>query len=187
MDQRDEAERIIREHLLWSVGAGLVPVPLVDLAAVTGIQLDMLKQLCRLYGVDYSISSGKAWVSALTGSLLARFGANALKLIPGIGTLLGGASMAVMAGASTYAIGNVAVKHFEAGGSFADFDPERARADYETAFEEGKTYAGDLARNRRKTRDAFEKLEKLGALKEKGIITEAEFEAKKKQLLETIA
>ncbi|RMD97626.1 MAG: DUF697 domain-containing protein [Deltaproteobacteria bacterium] len=186
MNQRDEAERIIREHLIWSVGAGLVPIPLVDLAAVTGIQLDMLKQLCRVYGVDYSISSGKAWISALTGSMLARFGANALKLIPGLGSLIGGVSMAVMSGASTYALGTVAVKHFEGGGSFADFDPDAARTEYETAFEEGKSYAGDLAKDRRKTRDAFEKLERLGALKEKGIITEEEFEAKKKQLLDTI-
>jgi len=37
--------------------------------------------------------------------VVARVGANVLKLIPGIGSVLGGAAMSAMSGASTYAIG----------------------------------------------------------------------------------
>ena len=37
------AENIIRNHVIWACAAGMVPVPFVDLAAVTAIQLDMLK------------------------------------------------------------------------------------------------------------------------------------------------
>jgi len=58
-NKREEADKIIKSHVLWAVGAGLVPLPLFDVAAVTAIQMDMLKQLAALYQVDYSTSTGK--------------------------------------------------------------------------------------------------------------------------------
>ena len=117
MEPRKRTEKIIKEHVLWSLGAGLVPLPLIDVAAVTVVQLDMIKQICRSYGKNYSDSEGKVLLSALTGGTLARLGASALKALPGIGTLLGGVSMSIMAGASTYAVGRVAIMHFETGGT----------------------------------------------------------------------
>lgn len=91
--QKVKAEAIIRSHVLWSMGGGLIPIPLVDFAAVTAIQLEMLQQLARLYEVDYSQSTGKAFVSALTGTTIARLGASFVKAIPGIGTWIGGSSI----------------------------------------------------------------------------------------------
>src|SRR4051812_47831293 len=35
------AQKIVRDHVLWSIGAGLVPIPLMDVAAVTAIQNEM--------------------------------------------------------------------------------------------------------------------------------------------------
>lgn len=150
MGTRDErARKVVVEHVFWSVGGGLLPIPLLDIAAVTAIQLDMLKQLCALYGVTYALSSGKAFVSALAGSLLARMGANAVKLIPGIGTLLGGVSMSILSGASTYAVGMVAIKHFEAGGTLGDLDPKSAKRDYDAEFEKGRDFASRAAKEKR--------------------------------------
>ena len=85
-----------------------MPIPLFDIASVTAVQMDMLKQLADEYDADYSSSSGKAFVSALTGSTLARFAASAIKIFPGVGTVAGGISMSVMSAASTYALGQVA-------------------------------------------------------------------------------
>lgn len=34
MSQRTQAEAIIRSHVLWAMGGGLIPIPLVDFAAV---------------------------------------------------------------------------------------------------------------------------------------------------------
>src|SRR3954471_16759065 len=116
MVDRQKAEKSISQHITLAIGTGLVPVPLLAGAAVSAIQLDMLKQLSTLYGVRYTESEGKAWLSALSGSILAKFAANAIKLIPGIGSILGGISMAALSGASTYALGQVAVAHFEAEG-----------------------------------------------------------------------
>ena len=59
-------------------------------------------------------------------SIAAKIAANAIKLIPGIGSVIGGISMSVLSGGSTYALGQVAVGHFEGNGTFAnlDLDPE---------------------------------------------------------------
>ncbi|MBE9076100.1 DUF697 domain-containing protein [Romeria aff. gracilis LEGE 07310] len=184
MSQRTEAESIIQSHVLWSVGGGLIPIPLVDFAAVTAIQLEMLQQLAHLYGVEYSRSTGKAFVSALTGTTLARLGASFIKTIPGVGTLLGGASMALTSGASTYAVGQVAISHFSNSGTLNNFVEEQLRTAYDSAFERGKTYVSDLENE--KGDDAakvYQALEQLGKLKDQGILTEEEFQAKKKELL----
>ncbi len=165
------------------MGAGLIPIPLFDIAAVTAIQMDMLKQLAELHGVDYSSSMGKGFVSALTGSTLARMGASAIKLIPGIGTFIGGVSMSVMSGASTYAVGQVASTYFATNGDLSKIDLDWAKQTYKDAFDKGKEFVSGLDQEKGKARDVYESLERLGQLKEKGIITEQEFEEQKQKLL----
>jgi len=182
MADESRAQQIVNEHVLWAVGAGLLPIPLVDIAAVTAIQLDMLKQLSTHYGMPYSESEGKAWVSALAGSLAARIGANAVKLIPGIGTLLGGVAMSVMSGASTYSIGQVAISQFRAGKGFSSMDLSAAKRAYEEHFEKGKEVATSFSK-KKDAGEAFEKLEKLAKLRDQGVITQLDFEAHKERLL----
>ncbi len=185
-----EADKIIKNHMVWAMGAGLIPVPLVDLFAVSGIQLDMIRQLARLYEIDFSQTQGKAYITALTGSGLARMGARAVKFIPGVGSVLGGITMAALSGASSYALGEVFKKHFETGGTFLDFDPERLKKFYDEKFEKGKEVAKDVQMESEKAKansDAgslVDKLKELADLKEKGLITEDEFSALKKKLIE---
>jgi uncharacterized protein (DUF697 family) len=183
VSDKSKADRIIKRHVLWSVGAGLMPLPIVDVIAVSAIQLDMLRQLASEYGVSFSESEGKAWVSALAGNLVARIGANALKLIPGIGSVLGGITASIVSGASTYAVGQVAKNHFEAGGTFANMDMNAARRAYEQEFEQGKQVAKDLSSEKK---DSLDKLERLGQLRDKGVLTAEEFEEQKKKLLASL-
>ncbi|NJK39511.1 MAG: DUF697 domain-containing protein [Oscillatoriales cyanobacterium RM1_1_9] len=186
MSQRTEAESMIRSHVMWAMGGGLIPIPLVDFAAVTAIQLEMLQQLARLYGVEYSQSTGKTFVSALTGTTIASLGASFLKAIPGIGTIIGGASMSLTSGASTYAVGQVAINHFANSGTLSNFVEEKVKQAYDSAFERGKSYVSDLEDNQDQAKDIFATLEKLGQLKEQGVLTEAEFQAKKAELLKRL-
>lgn len=181
----EQTDEIIQNHTLWAMGAGAVPLPVLDVAAVTMVQLDMLKQLSRVYGVDYNESFGKNLISAIAGSTLARIGASLIKGIPGIGSILGGVSMVILSGASTYAMGRVFVNHFEGGGSLFDFDINLGKKVYEEEFEKGKEYAADLRKNDGGTSKAevFEKLEKLSQLKKSGAISEEEFKKKRDELL----
>lgn len=181
------ADDIIRTHVIWATGAGAVPVPLLDIAAVSGVQLDMLKQLSAHYGVAYTEQQGKAWLSVLSAGFIARLGANAIKLIPGIGSIIGGASMAVMSGASTYALGKVARDHFEQQGTFDNLDLNAAKARYEEAYEEGKKVAArekaEGAPAAGANEDVSQRLARLAALHEKGLLTADEFEAAKRSVL----
>ena len=186
---RQNADHIVNIHVAWSVGAGLVPIPLLDVAAVAVIQLDMLKQMCRIYNINYSESSGKAMLSTVTGSSLARAGASLVKAIPGLGTVLGGVSMPVLSGASTYAIGYAVIRHLESGGNFLDFDFGKIKEWYEEHLKKGKDVAIKIYKNQKKSSKASEavkELEELVKMRDQGIITEEEFQLKKKNLLDLL-
>ncbi|NNE27229.1 MAG: DUF697 domain-containing protein [Saprospiraceae bacterium] len=192
---------VIKNHMIWSMGAGFIPVPLVDFFAVGAIQLDMIRQLSKIYEVNFKETEGKAVISALTGSGLARIGARAVKFIPGVGSVLGGVTLAVLSGASTYALGEVFKKHFETGGTFLDFDPSRLKKYYDEKFEKGKQMAKEMEKTQKanhdvaetvnestveeknKDEDAISRLESLNQLKKDGAITQKEFDKLKKEIL----
>ena len=182
--KQDTADTLIRQHVMWACGAGLVPVPIADFVAVTAIQLDLIRQLSTLHGVTYEEGMGKVWVGALTGGALARIGASAIKAIPGIGSILGGVSMSIASGASTYGVGQVIHHHFTSGGTMSNLDVDKAKSRYESEFEKGKQVAKESSNDGAK--DVYAQLEKLGGLRDKGIITEKEFEAKKAELLKRL-
>lgn len=148
--QKDSlADNIIRNHTIWSMGAGLIPVLIADIFAVSALQLDMIRQLCKVYEVDYEETRGKAIVTSLTSSTIARLGARSIvKLIPGIGSLIGGVTVSIFAGASTYALGEVFKKHFESGGTILDFDPDRLKNVYKDKFEKGKERAKEWGKEK---------------------------------------
>ena len=205
-EQRTKADTIIRNHVIWSMGAGLIPVLVADIFAVSALQLDMIRQLCKNYEVDFQQTQGKAIVTSLTSSALARAGAGSIiKLVPGLGSVIGGATVSVFAGASTYALGEVFKKHFESGGTILDFDPDRLKKYYREKFEKGKTVAKDLAKEKVEPEPVIEeepleetadsksdidendivtKLKELDNLKSQGIISEEEFETMKQKLIE---
>ena len=140
----ERADSIIKNHMVWSMGAGLIPIPIADFFAVSAIQLDMIRQLAKIYDIDFSEQAGKASITALTSSGLARLGARAVKFIPGVGTILGGITMSALSGASSYALGEVFKKHFKTGGTFLDFEPSRVKKFYDEQFEKGKRVAKEI-------------------------------------------
>lgn len=144
-DRGKHADTIIRNHVIWSMGAGLIPILVADVFAVSALQLDMIRQMCKVYDVDFTETQGKALVTSLTSSTLARIGAGSvIKLIPGVGSVIGGATVSVFAGASTFALGEVFKKHFDSGGTILDFDPDRLRKLYKEKFEKGKKFAKEM-------------------------------------------
>lgn len=200
MSKKDEIDKIINNHVLYSMGLGIIPIPFVDIIAVTAMQLDMLSQIGKVHGKNFSEISGKSFIASTTGASIARIGASVIKSIPGIGSILGGVSMAIMSGASTYAIGQVADRFIKDGLDFEDIDMDLAKSIYEEEFEKGKQVAKDLKDKADAEKvadgasdpmtelgqsedDVYTKLEKLGDLRTKGIITEQEFQTMKAKLI----
>lgn len=202
-DLTKKANSIIKNHMVWSMGAGFIPLPIVDFFAVSVIQLDMIRQLSNVYEKEFEETQGKAVITALTGSSLARIGANAVKLIPGVGSLLGGVTLAVLSGASSYALGEVFKKHFESGGTFLDFDVTRLKDYYNEKFEKGKAMAEEIRQKKKdngdiefeiadaeeilvkKVKTPLEQLESIAKMKEQGILSDEEFEIMKKKIMES--
>lgn len=175
-DRNRHAETIIRNHVLWAMTAGAVAPPWVDVFAVSAAQLDMIRQMSRVYDIDFAETQGKAIVFTLTSSTAARAGATGLiKLVPIAGSIVGGGISAVVNGASTYALGEVFKQHFAHGGTFLDFDTERLRKLYNEKFEKGKKVAKewkDEALSRKKAdKEAADKVAPVPAEVEK-VVTE---------------
>lgn len=196
------AEDIIRNHVLLSLGAGFVPVPLLDLVAVSAVQLDMCRQLAKNYDIEFKEELGKSVISSIAGTAVARYGASLAKSIPGIGSILGGISMSALSGATTYAIGQVFKRHFGGGGDLFDFNLDRAKKIFEEELEKGKKVAHEIEKMRHsksgekmaeeestekaspsKGKEIFDQLERLAELRDKGVITDEEFQGKKDELL----
>lgn len=137
------AENIIKSHVIASMALGLVPIPLFDIAALSTTQLSLLKQLCEYYDVPFENFDIKSLLTSLVGGslpIMSVVGLSSLiKVIPGLGTIAGMASLSITAGSVTYAVGKVFTKHFEEGGTFEDFDIKQAKRLLKSEFEHGKS------------------------------------------------
>jgi uncharacterized protein (DUF697 family) len=128
-DDRDEAaSKVVDRFTLWSGAAGLIPVPLVDIIAVGGVQLEMLRRISEIYGVPFSENRGKSLIASLAGSVIPASTAaggvsSALKAVPGVGTVIAAFTMPVFSAGATYVIGKVFIQHFASGGTLLDFNP----------------------------------------------------------------
>ena len=148
------AESIVHRNVLWSLGAGLLPLPLLDIAAVTAVEVKMLKELSDLCGVGFRSEIAKKLIYSLLSGLGSvgiggAVGFSLSKLIPGIGTTFGLISIPLFAGAFTHALGRIFVMHFESGGTLLDFDPHGMRSHFKQEFEKAKVAVGRMQKEQK--------------------------------------
>src|SRR5262245_6672466 len=130
--ERDEAaSKLVDRFSLWSGAAGLIPIPFVDMAAVGGVQLQMLRRLSEIYGVPFTENRGKSILASVAGAVIPASTATTtavgvgslIKSLPGVGTAIGALTMPVFSAGATYVIGKVFIQHFASGGTLLDFNP----------------------------------------------------------------
>ena len=144
------ALRIVKRYMWWSAGAALVPFPVVDLIAISGVQLKMLAEISKVYDIPFEKSRVQAVVGSLIGYVLPHAFSvgllgGLLKTIPGVGVLVGAPSFALFAAAYAWALGRVFIQHFESGGTFLNFDPEAVKEHFRAQFEEGRKMAATMS------------------------------------------
>ena len=129
--RRAQAAKLVERFALWSGVAGLLPIPFADLAAVGGLQLQMLRRISQIYDVAFSENRGKALVASLAGSMLPASGAigaaSLMKGLPILGTTVSSLTMPALSMGATYAIGIAFIQHFSSGGTLLNFDPPNYR------------------------------------------------------------
>ena len=139
---------ILKTHVYLAAGMGLVPVPLVDLAGLTAIQLDMIYKLSKVYDVPFSKDRVKSIISSFAGSvapvMLTSSVASFLKIIPVVGAFAAPLAVGGTGAAFTYALGKVFIQHYETGGNILNFDPVKMQEYFKEQFDKGKEYVSKL-------------------------------------------
>ena len=110
--KKAEADKIISAAVVTSVGTTVaIPVPLVSETLLIPIQMAMLTAISTIFGV--TAPSPEFWRNLATGlatslagsTLVVRGIGHILKIIPGVGTLLGGAILGSSSALLTHSIG----------------------------------------------------------------------------------
>jgi uncharacterized protein (DUF697 family) len=125
--RHETAAKLVDRFSVWSGVAGLIPLPFVDVLAVGGLQLQMLRRVSQIYDVQFSENRGKALIASLAGTMIpvtsGMGAASALKSVPLLGMVASAFVMPVLSAGATYAIGKAFIQHFESGGTLLDFNP----------------------------------------------------------------
>jgi len=124
-DRAAAAHALVDRYTKYSSAAGLVPLPIVDVVAIAGVQVTMLGALAEHYGVPYSRERGKTLIATILGGVVPSLAGQQMMRV--FGPLAGMASVAGFAAAATYAVGHVFIAHFESGGTLLDLDIAQAR------------------------------------------------------------
>jgi uncharacterized protein (DUF697 family) len=140
--RRAEAIKLVRRFSLWGGVASMVPAPFFDIAAITAVQIQLLRRLSAIFDVPFSENRGKAILAGFVGAMIpASSGIGAASLMKGLpilGTAVSTVVMPTLAAGATYAIGMAFTQHFVSGGTLLDFNPP----DYDEFIKEHTARAG---------------------------------------------
>ena len=143
-----QANQVVRNHSIVSGALGIVPIPPLGVALIIANGLKMVHKLSTIYGVEFNKEIGKSAISSFlaacgTFSISGRLIWGLSTALPAAAPVIGVVTRPLFSTALMYAMGKLFIQHFESGGTFLTFDPEKVRGHYAELFEEGKELAKD--------------------------------------------
>ena len=114
------ADKVIRRWCALSAAYGVIPVPGVELAAVSASQLLMLREIAGAHGVEFSWKKGNLLITSLLGGTAS--GASMMLLSKFVAPMTSVLSLAGLNSTMTYVLGKRFSAHLEKGGTLDDFD-----------------------------------------------------------------
>lgn len=110
---KNRCHKVIHAATAAAVAAGAIPIPMSDTIPITTAQVVMIVQLGKIFDVSLSESAAKSLIAGKLGQTAGRaIASNILKMLPGVGTIVGGVISASTAGAITEGIGWVVADDF---------------------------------------------------------------------------
>lgn len=108
--KRDEANKIIKQHVAGSAFIGFTPLPASDAPLLLGNQVAMIARILFAYNLDnYSSILNGSIFTPIIGRVISSSGiwvvGQLFKYFPGLGTVAGGLINASVASSITYAVG----------------------------------------------------------------------------------
>jgi len=139
------AQSTVKNWSQWATTAGFVPVPLLDTALISGVQVKMVFDLCKVYEVPFKKEAAIGIIGALIGGSVTTATANyiaptLLKAIPIIGMPLSFITQPALSYASTFALGEVFVRHFESNGNLLNFNIDDGKVFFQNQFQKAKGF-----------------------------------------------
>ncbi len=155
-----DVDKIIRKSVYASMGLGIVPFRLFNLASVTGNNLLMVKKLAALHNIPFKEETAKSIIASVlgtgagtvTGPMVAPLAAG----IPIIGLPLFIAAGPALNGMTTYALGHMFVNYFEQEGGFVHVNTEALKASFKGFYSKSREALGDLIKGGKKPAEAAE-------------------------------
>ncbi|KAJ3377705.1 hypothetical protein HDU84_008306 [Entophlyctis sp. JEL0112] len=95
---------------LLSAGFGANPIPFIDAPLLVATQFTLITSVCSVYGLPNTSTYYGLFKYVLAAPLLGLMGADILKLIPGVGTVVGGVVDVVICATLTLSLGIAVVK-----------------------------------------------------------------------------
>lgn len=100
------AEKALNAATAAATGAGFTPIPFADAAVLIPIQIGMMAKIANIYDIPMQRATVASLAATTVTTQAGRAAATGLlKLVPGVGTLAGGAITGGVAGTVTYAVG----------------------------------------------------------------------------------
>ena len=100
------AEKAVRAATAAATTAGFTPIPFADAAILVPIQISMMARIANIYDIPMQRATVASLAATTVTTQAGRAAATGLlKLVPGVGTIAGGAITGGVAGAITYAVG----------------------------------------------------------------------------------
>jgi small GTP-binding protein len=135
--KQEAARQIVTRAAVAASGAATVPIPLSDAVLISGVQVAMLSGVSKVWGLNlergFFITLLSSLLGTLGATLVGRTVAGGLvKLIPGLGSLIGATVNATTAATLTKALGEAYIATLTA---LTEGDPERIPTPSEVAAE----------------------------------------------------
>jgi uncharacterized protein (DUF697 family)/GTPase SAR1 family protein len=100
------AEKAVNAATAAATAAGFTPIPFADAAVLVPIQIGMMAKVATIYDIPMQRATVASLAATTVTTQAGRAAATGLlKLIPGVGTIAGGAITGGVAGTITYAVG----------------------------------------------------------------------------------
>ena len=135
------ADNTIKYYCYWSFSAALIPIPAIDFAAMTAIQVKLISELSDLYDVQFSDGIAKKAVATLFASGSSSGFASLAKFVPGLGYFGLTIPLATLNVGYTYAIGKIFAQHFQSGADLESFNASEKVEQFKSKLAEGKSFA----------------------------------------------
>lgn len=115
---REHARELINRYSIAAGGVAATPIPFSDFALLLPTQIGMITHVSNAYGLDMSVDTAKKLAIAFAGVAGAGFGiklavGSLLKIIPGLGSIAGGAMNATIAATTTKLMGHAYLSYLD--------------------------------------------------------------------------